>query len=67
MTATPQDVQAKIDAAVAQLKQTTQGYVKGSNGNHWKAAMADLAAARTEAGQLVAPAAPTAAFDYKEG
>ena len=65
MTATPQDVQAKIDAAVAQLKQTTQGYNKGGNGTHWKSAMTSLAAARAEAGNLAAPA-PIAAFDYKE-
>ena len=64
MSASPQDVQAQIDAAVKELKLTTQGYVKGSTGKHWVAGLSYLVAARDEAGQLVGPLA--AAFDFKE-
>lgn len=67
MTATPADVQAKIDHAVDELKHTTQGYAKGGAGLHWTAALAALADARAEAGQLVTPGSPPhAAFTFKE-
>lgn len=64
MSATPQDVQALIDSAVANLKKTTGKY--NPDGKYWKLALADLAAARAEAGQLVAPSSLTAAFSVKE-
>jgi hypothetical protein len=53
MTATtPQDVQAKIDAGLNDMV---------------GAAAANFLAARAEAGELVAPAPPTAGFTAKEG
>jgi hypothetical protein len=61
--ASPQDVQAKLDQAVAALKQTTVGYINRKwttppPGTNWANALTLIAAARAEAGQLVAPTAP---------
>ncbi len=56
MSATPQDVQALIDSATASLEKVTGRY--NPNGKYWKPALADLAAARAEAGELVAPPSP---------
>ena len=75
MSATPQDVQAKLDAAVAALKLTTVGYKNKywkapPAGSPWAAGLADIQAARDEAGLLVAPSpppspAPSGAIDDK--
>lgn len=76
MSATPQDVENKIAAAMTALLQTTTPGAKwlSQHGSDWKTwpttskwfiAYAALAAAQTEAGQLVAPQAPTAEFSYK--
>lgn len=63
MSATPQDVQAKLDAAMAEIKQATTAPSKmvaahGSDPNNWtaghlKTGFLDLLAARSEVGQLV--------------
>lgn len=63
MSATPQDVQAKLDAAVAALKKTTVGYLNNHwktppAGSNWAIALDSIQAARDEAGQLVAPVTP---------
>lgn len=68
MTATPQDVQARIDAAVAELKLTTKSGaqmvrsygpdVSRWPAGHWVNGLAGLDAARAEAGLLVAPSTP---------
>ena len=60
MSATPQDVQAKLDAAVSALELTTVGYKNKywktpPAGSQWALGLAAIAAARAEAGQLVAP------------
>lgn len=65
MSATPEDVQARIDAAMAEIKQATTAPAKmvaqhGDNPNYWSAGhlrtgFLDLIAARAEVGDLVAP------------
>lgn len=75
-TATPQDVQAKIDAAIVCLKKTTSSgsktinqygtdWTKWPTNSNWYQAFSSLYAARTEAGHLVANTL-TAAFVSKE-
>ena len=64
MAATPQDVQALIDAAVVNLKKVTGKY--NPNGKYWKPAMDDLAAARAEVGNLVSPQQLKASFTEKQ-
>lgn len=56
MTASPQHVQTLIDQATANLKLVTSRYAP--NGKNWKPGLAALAAARLEAGELVAPTPP---------
>ena len=63
MSATPQDVQAKLAQAVADLEKTTVGYINKNwktppAGSQWANGLALIAAAATEAGQLVTPAPP---------
>lgn len=63
MAATPQDVQAKIDAGMAEIKQATTAPATmvahhGPDPNNWtsghlKTGFLDLLAARAEAGQIV--------------
>lgn len=77
MSLTPQDVMAKLSTAQSALAKTTKSYPQmvktyGSdwhkwpaNGN-WSIALSNLEAAKVEAGQLVAPAPPTAAFTFEE-
>jgi hypothetical protein len=75
--ATPQDVQAKIDAGLKDMVAAAAlvPYVKshGTDPSKWPtstsigAAAANFLAARAEAGELVAPAPPTAGFTAKEG
>lgn len=64
MAATPQDVQAKIDLAVSYLKKVTGKY--NPTGKNWKPALDALAAARAEAGELVAPSPPHAEFTSRD-
>lgn len=59
MTISRADVQARIDTAVAELKRTTKGYAQGTPGVHWTTGLSELAAARSEVGQLVDPSAPS--------
>lgn len=70
MTASRADIQAKLDAAVAEFKLTTTSGAKmvtryGQDtskwgGGHWRNAMDDIAAARAEVADLLDPApAPT--------
>lgn len=76
MTATPQDVQAKIDAAMAQIKQATSAPAKmvaahGPDPANWtsghlKTGFIYLLAARGEAGQLTVKTL-RASFTSKEG
>lgn len=77
MTASGPDVQAKIDSALAKIvgAAVMTTYVKnhGSDPAKWPtttsmgAAASLLLAARAEAGSLVFPYKPTAAFTSKEG
>jgi hypothetical protein len=75
MTATPQDVQAKLDAAATALTKTTKTYpaqvklygsdwTKWPHTSQWYIARKQISDARAEAGQL--GGAPIAAFAYKE-
>ena len=78
MTASAADVQAKLDAATTALAKTTSSYsamvkkhgadwTKWPVTSNWYVALSQIRAARTEAGQLVAPSgSPTAAFAFKE-
>lgn len=72
-TVTPQDVQAKLDAATAALAKTTNSYTgmvknygsdwtKWPTGSNWYIALTNIKAARTEAGQLVGGKVLTAGF-----
>lgn len=76
MTASAQDVQAKLDSAWSTLlKTTTSGagfvkqhgvdWTKWPQGSYWYQAAKSIHDARTEAGSLVAPAPPVAAFTIK--
>lgn len=77
MASTPQDVQAKLDAARTAITKTTNSYpamvkkhgsdwTKWPTGSQWYIALNNIQAARVEAGDLVAPAPPAAHFSYKE-
>lgn len=78
MTATPADVQAQLDIAVAALAKTNKTYpsmvktygsdwTKWPQTSQWYIARKAISDARAEAGQLVSPGGPPqAAFTYKE-
>lgn len=77
MPATPQDVQTKLDAADMALSKTNKSWPqmvktygsdwhKWPTTSQWYVALSAIENARAEAGQLVAPSLPTAAFTYKE-
>lgn len=73
MAATPQDVQKKIDAGTAALAKSTASYPdmvkkygqdwhKWPKTSAWYIALSNFAAARAEAGLLIAPTQPHADF-----
>lgn len=78
MTATPVDVQAKLDTATVALAKTNKTYTsmvktygsdwtKWPQTSQWYIAKKAISDARAEAGQLVTPGGtPHAAFTYKE-
>lgn len=76
MTATPQDVQAKLAGALSHLAATTSSYAammmmygsdwhKWPKSSNWWIALTDIENASLEAGQLVTPKL-AAGFTYKE-
>lgn len=76
MADTPQDVEAKLDTVVINLRQTKvsgENFVKqhGEDWTQWPLtsswykAFKGIYAARDEAGRLVAPTPPTAEFIHK--
>lgn len=76
MTATPQDVQTKLDAAVSALKATTSSYPamvkrygqdwhKWPVNSNWFRAFDAITKARAEVGQLTVEATLNADFSFK--
>lgn len=76
MANTPQDVQAKLDAAVINLEQTSttginfvkqhgKDWTKWPQTSSWYKAFKAIYGAREEVGLLIAPTPPTAEFTHQ--